>query len=168
MKRLTAVVAAAALVLGSAAVFAQAKPNFAGKWVLEPAPEAAPAPGGGGGGRGGRGGGLGTELTITQDASMVKLDYMAGGRNPGPMSLTYKLDGSDSMNAGAGGNEQTSKAMWDGDKLVVTTALMMGGNTVEQKRTFSLEGGNLIVEQVQPGRDGGPGTPNRMTYKKGM
>lgn len=162
MKRLTALTTVAALVLASAAVFAQAKPNFAGKWTLEPA--AAPAPGGGG--RGGRGG-LGQELTIAQDATTLTLDYVGGGRNPGPVKLTYKLDGSDSTNAGMGGMEQVSKAVWEGEKLVVTTALNFGGNSVEQKRTFSLEGGNLIVETVQPGREGGPGTPTRVTYKKG-
>lgn len=170
MKRLTAVLTAAALVLGTASAFAQAKPNFAGKWVAEAAaPAAAPAGGGapGGGGRGGRGGGLGQELTITQDATTIKIDYVGGGRNPGPVSLTYKLDGSESKNTGMGGMEQVAKAVWEGEKLVVTTAINMGGNAVEQKRTFSLEGGNLVVETVQPGREGGPGAPTRLVYKKG-
>jgi hypothetical protein len=170
MKRLTAFVTAAVLVLGTASAFAQAKPNFAGKWTLEPAAApAAPAgaPAGGGGGRGGgRGGGLGNELTITQDATTLKLDYVGGGRNPGPVSLSYKLDGSESKNTNAAGMEQVAKAVWEGDKLVVTTQIMMAGAAVEQKRTFSLEGGNLVVEQVQPGREGGPGTPVRMVYKK--
>jgi hypothetical protein len=170
MKRLTAVLTAAALVLGTASAFAQAKPNFAGKWVAEAAaPAAAPggAPGGGGGRGGGRGGGLGQELTIVQDATTIKIDYVGTGRNPGPVSLTYKLDGSESKNTGMGGMEQVAKAVWEGEKLVVTTAINMGGNAVEQKRTFSLEGGNLVVETVQPGREGGPGTPTRLVYKKG-
>jgi hypothetical protein len=165
MKRLTAFVTAAVLVLGTASAFAQAKPNFAGKWVAEAAP-AAPgggAPAAGGGRGGGRGGGLGQELTITQDATTLKIDYVGGGRNPGPVSLTYKLDGSDSPNPGFGGNEQISKAAWDGEKLVVTTPFMGG----EQKRTFSLEGGNLVVETANPGREGGPGMTTRMVYKKG-
>jgi hypothetical protein len=167
MKRLTALVTAGVLVLVAASAFAQARPNFAGKWVQEPA--AAGAPAGGGGGRGGgRGGGLGAELTITQSAAELKLDYVGGGRNPGPVSLAYKLDGADSMNTNAAGMEQTAKATWDGDKLVVTTQINMGGNAVEQKRTFSLEGGDLVVETVQPGREGGPGTPNRLVYKKAM
>lgn len=170
MKRLTAIVTAAVFVLGTASAFAQAKPNFAGKWTLEPPPAAAPAgdaaPGGGrGGGRGG-GGGLGNELTIAQDATTLKLDYVGGGRNPGPVSLTYKLDGTESKNTNAMGMEQVAKAVWEGSKLVVTTQINMGGNAVEQKRTLSLEGGNLVVESVQPGRDGGPGTPTRAVYKK--
>lgn len=167
MKRLTALATAAALIIGTASVFAQAKPNFAGKWTMEaPAqPAAAPAPGGGGRG-GGRGGGLGQELTITQDATTLTLDYVAGGRNPGPVKMTYKLDGSESKNTGMGGMEQVAKAVWEGNNLVVTTQINMGGNAVEQKRTFMLEGGNLVVETVQPGREGGPGTPTRVTYKK--
>jgi hypothetical protein len=84
-----------------------------------------------------------------------------------PLKLTYKLDGSDSKNMmpGRGGGdptEQVSKAMWMGDKLVITTTAANG----EQKRTLSLVGGNLTIESVQPGRDGGPGTPTTVTYKK--
>lgn len=169
MKRLTALMTVAALVVGAAGVFAQAKPNFAGKWTLDPASVPAPAGGaaGGGMGRGGRGGGLGQELTITQDAATLTLDYMGGGRNPGPVKLSYALDGSESKNTGMGGQEQLSKAVWEGNNLVVTTQLSFGGNTVEQKRTFSLDGGNLVVETVTPGREGGPGTPVKVTYKKG-
>jgi hypothetical protein len=164
-----AVVAALALAVGSATALAQTRPNFAGKWTLDPAAVAAPAgeaAAGGGGRGGGRGGGLGQELTITQDATTVKIDYMGGGRNPGPVSLTYRLDGTDSSNTNAMGAAQVSKATWQGNSLVVTTQVMMGGNSVEQRRTFSLEGGNLVVETVQPGREGGPGTPTRMVYKK--
>lgn len=163
MKRLTAFLAVAALVVGSVSAFAQAKPNFAGKWTMDPA--SAPAPGGGG--RGGGRGGLGPELTITQDATTVKLDYMGGGRNPGPVSLTYNLDGSDSTNM-MNGNEQVSKAAWDGDKLVITTTVSFGGNSLEQKRMLSLEGGDLVVESENPGRGGGAPTTTRAVYKKGM
>ncbi len=167
MKRVAALAAAMAVILGTAAMAAQAKPSFAGKWTLDPA-SVAPAGGapGGGGGRGGGRGGLGQELTITQDATTLTLDYVGGGRNPGPVKLAYALDGSESKNTGMGGQEQVAKAVWEGDKLVVTTALTMMGQAVEQKRTFSLEGGDLVVETVQPGRGGGPATPVRMVYKK--
>ena len=69
MRRATALLSAAAIVLTAIGVSAQAKPSFAGKWVRE-AP-AAGAPAGGGGGGGGRGGGgaaaLGMNPTVTQD-----------------------------------------------------------------------------------------------------
>lgn len=167
MKRLTALMTAVVLVVGTAAVFGQAPPNFAGKWTLDPASVAAPPAGGpGGGGRGGgRGGGLGQELTIAQTASTLTLDYV-GGRNPGPVKMTYNLDGSESKNTGMGGNEQVSKAVWEGSKLVVTTTLNFGGNSFEQKRAFSLEGGNLIVETTSQGGGGGAGMTSRLVYKK--
>jgi len=86
------------------------------------------------------------------------------------VSTVYNLDGSESKNTtqGRGGpQEQVSKAMWDGAKLMVTTTINAGGNNIEQKRVFAMEGGNLTIETTQPGRDGGPGTPTKLTYKKG-
>ena len=160
-------VVAVVLMFGAAAsLAAQAKPDFSGKWVMDAA--AAPADGGGGGGRGGRGGGrggFGNEFTITQNAQTLTISRMQGDQT---VTTVYNLDGSESKNmvAGRGGGEptaQVSKAMWDGAKLVVTTTAPNG----EQKRVFAMEGGNLTIETTQPGRDGGPGTPNKTTYKKG-
>lgn len=161
MRRITAMVSAAAVVLMTAGLFAQAKPSFAGKWTRV-VDAAAPAPGGGG--RGG-GGGLGMDLTIGQDATTLTIEYMGGGQAPAPVKLVYKLDGSESKNSvpGRGGvMEQTAKASWTGNTLSVNTTMMNG----EQKRTFAIEGDSLVVETVQPGRDGGPGTPTKLTYKK--
>ena len=60
MKRMTAILIAIATIATTASLAAQAKPNFAGKWTLDPASVPAPPAGGGGGGRGGgRGGGGG-------------------------------------------------------------------------------------------------------------
>jgi hypothetical protein len=158
MRRITTLVTVAALSLFTVSLAAQA--NFAGKWTMDPAS----APEAGGGGRGGRGM-LGPELTITQDASTLTLEYVGGGRNPAPVKLVYKLDGSESKNMvmGRGGQqEQVAKAAWQGQSLVVTTTTGFG----EQKRTFSLQGGNLVVETTAPGRDGGPGMSSKATYKK--
>lgn len=159
MRRVTAALGTMIVTMMAIGVAAQA--NFAGKWVMQP-----PADGGaGGGGRGGRGGGLGQELTITQDASTLTLEYMGGGQNPAPVKLVYKLDGSESKNMvmGRGGQtEQVAKASWAGNVLTVTTTTGFG----EQKRTFSLDGGNLVVETTAPGRDGGPGMAVKSVYKK--
>ena len=172
MRRVITLVAAGAFVISTAAgAFAQAKPDFSGSWALDPASApAAPAGGGGGGGgrgggRGGGGGGLGQQFTAKQDANTLTITRDQGGQ---PVSAVYKLDGSESKNtvAGRGGQqEQVSKAMWMGNKLMITTKLNLGGNDVEQSRTLSLEGGNLVVETTQPGRDGGPQT-TKVTYKK--
>jgi hypothetical protein len=173
MRRLTTLAATAAFIVSIATgAFAQAKPDFSGKWTLDPASAPAPAAGGGGGGGGrggggrGGGGGLGQEFTITQDANTLTITRDQGGQ---PVALVYKLDGSESKNtvAGRGGQqEQVSKTMWMANKLMITTKLDFGGNTVEQTRTLSIEGGNLVVEQSQPGRDGGAPQTQKLVYKK--
>lgn len=170
MRRVTAVLSVAAVVLWATAAFAQGKPNFAGKWTRE-APAgggAAAGGGGGGGGRGGGGGGFGQECTITQDASTLTVEYMGGGQNPAPIKLAYKLDGSESKNSmpgrgGAAPTDVTSTAKWDGSKLVITTK-GANGDTV---RTLSMDGAKLSVETTAPGRQGGEPTTTKATYTKG-
>jgi len=167
MRRVTAVLSVAAVVLWATAAFAQGKPNFAGKWTREaPAGGAAAAGGGGGGGgRGGGGGGFGMECTITQDANTLTVEYMAGQN---PLKLAYKLDGSESKNSmpGRGGGaatEVTSTAKWEGSKLVITTK-GANGDTV---RALSMDGAKLSVETTAPGRQGGEATTTKATYTKG-
>jgi hypothetical protein len=174
MRRALTLVAAAAFALTSATgVLAQAKPDFSGKWMMDPASAPAPPAGGGGGGggrgggRGGGGAGFGQEFTAKQDATSLTITRQQGGQD---VTAVYKLDGSESKNtvAGRGGQqEQVSTAKWDGSKLVITTKLDFGGNTVEQVRALSMDAGNLVIEQTQPGRDGGAPTTTKVVYKKG-
>ena len=131
MRRVTAILSVAAVVLMAAGLAAQAKPSFAGEWKIEADPDSG----------GGRSGGPGVDLTITQGATAMTVEYRGGGQAPAPVKLTYKLDGSVSKNmvAGRGGGaptEQVSKAMWAGNKLVVTTTTGTG----EEKHTFSMDG----------------------------
>jgi hypothetical protein len=172
MQRLIAFAGVAALVLGSAiGVHAQAKPDFSGKWTMDPASAPAPpAGGGGGGGRGGRGGGggpFGQEFAAKQDANTLTITRMQGDQ---AVVTTFNLDGSESKNtvAGRGGpQEQVSKATWEGNRLVITTSVNFGGNAVEQRRVLSMDGGNLVIEQTNPGRGGGEPTTTKLVYKKG-
>jgi hypothetical protein len=157
MRRVTAILSVTAVVLMAAGLVAQAKPSFAGEWKIVADP-----PDGGGG----RGGGPGIDLTITQGATAMTLEYL-GGQAPAPVKLTYKLDGSVSKNmmAGRGGGaptEQVSKAMWVGNNIVLTTTTGAG----EEKRTFSMEGGYLVVQTSAPARNGGAPNVTRVTYKK--
>jgi hypothetical protein len=129
---------------------AQAKPSFAGEWKLVADREL---------------GEPGIDLTITQSATAMTVEYRAGGQAPAPVKLTYKLDGSVSKNmmAGRGGGaptEQVSKAMWAANKLVVTTTTGAG----EEKRTFSMEGDNLVVETSA--RNGGAPNITKVTYQR--
>ena len=153
MRRVTAILSVAAVVLMAAGLVAQAKPSFAGEWkmVADPAAQGEP----------------GIDLTITQSATAMTVEYRAGGQAPAPVKLTYKLDGSVSKNmmAGRGGGaptEQVSKAMWAGNNIVVTTTTGAG----EEKRTFSMEGGYLVVETSAPARNGGAPNVTKVTYKR--
>jgi hypothetical protein len=161
MRRVTAILSVAAVVLMAAGLVAQAKPSFAGEWKMVADPAAAPPDGGGGRG------GPGMDLTITQGATAMIVEYMGGAQAPAPVKLTYKLDGSVSKNmmAGRGGGaptEQVSKAMWAGNNIVVTTTTGAG----EEKRTFSMEGGTLVVETSAPARYFGAPNVTKVTYKK--
>lgn len=158
MKRVAASLSVAAVILMAPGLVAQAKPSFAGEWKIVANP-----PDGGDG----RGSGPGIDLTIKQGATAMTLEYRGGGQAPAPVKLTYNLDGSVSKNmmAGRGGGaptEQASKAMWAGNKIVVTTTTGAG----EEKRTFSMDGGYLVVETSAPSRDGRAPNVTKVTYKK--
>jgi len=152
MRRVTAILSVAAVVLMAAGLLAQAKPGFAGEWKLV-ADQGLGEPG--------------IDLTITQSATAMTVEYRAGGQAPAPVKLTYTLDGAVSKNmmAGRGGGaptEQVSKALWVANKLVVTTTTGAG----EEKRTFSMEGDNLVVETSAPARNGGAPNITKVTYKR--
>jgi hypothetical protein len=152
MRRVTAILSVAAVILMAAGLVAQAKPSFAGEWKIV-ADQGLGEPG--------------VDLTITQSATAMTVEYRAGGQAPAPVKLTYKLDGSVSKNmmAGRGGGaptEQLSKAVWASNNIVVTTTTGAG----EEKRTFSMDGGNLVVETSAPARDGRAPFVTKLTYKK--
>ena len=166
----TGLVTVAAFVLAtSVGMYAQAKPDFSGSWVMDPAVAGAPAGGGGGGRGGGRGGGagFGPQFTAKQDVKMLTIERTQGDAT---VSAMYMLDGSESKNtvAGRGGQtEQVSKATWEGDTLVIVTTFNAGPANVEQRRVLSMDGGNLVIEQTAPGRGGGEPTTTKLVYKKG-
>jgi hypothetical protein len=161
-------IAMATIVAVGVALNAQGKPDFSGKWVMDPAP-AAPVGDAGARGAGGRGAGatgfqpgFGPEFTIKQDAKTLTITRGQGS------PLVYNLDGSDSKNMVTRGGEQqaqVAKATWEGNKLVIATEVNFQGNTAEQRRVLSFEGGNLVIDQTNPGRGGGG--PIKVVYKKG-
>ena len=148
MRRVTAILSVAAVVLMAADLVAQAKPSFAGEWKMDvPMGQGSP----------------GVDLITTQDATSMTVE---SPKAPAPVKLTYKLDGSVSKNtmAGRGGGptEQISKAMWAGNNIVVTTTTGAG----EEKRTFSMEGSDLVVETSAAARNGGAPNVTKVTYKR--
>ena len=163
MKKAIVTIGALMFVAFAANAFAQAKPNFAGKWTLVPDPNA-PAPTG----RGGRGGGgLGQAFSAEQnDKALTVVTTTQAGET----KAVYNLDGSESKNPlNFNGNtiDRVSKAKWDGAKLVITTTTNFNGNANESTQTWSLDAtGNLIVESTSNFGGNGP-TTTKATYKKG-
>ncbi|MCI0430128.1 MAG: hypothetical protein L0210_06250, partial [Rhodospirillales bacterium] len=110
------------------------KPDFSGTWTLDPA--SAPAAGGGGAGgvgRGGGGGALGSgPATVKQTADALTIERTMGDVK---VTLTYKLDGTESRNMmmGRGGQpaDSISTAKWDGPKLTIVTKQEMDGQVTE-------------------------------------
>ena len=145
----TAVLSLAALALLAGSAATQAKPNFAGNWTLntEKSDPMGGGPGGGGGGAG-RGTGMGSApLTITQTDDKLVIEIKAET----PRTLTYALDGKESMNPGMRGAETKSKARWEGESLIIesTTAMSTPNGdvtiTAKEVRTVSADGKTMTV-----------------------
>ena len=156
--KLTRVGLIAAAILAVATVTLAQKPDFSGTWRLDPA-SAAPA---GGGRRGGGGSVLGNgPATIKQTADALTIERTMGD---GQVTLTYKLDGTESRNMmmGDGGEpaDSLSTTKWDGPKLTIVTKQEMGGQVTESTQVWTVEGSTLTVETTDA-----RGTQKRV-YKK--
>jgi hypothetical protein len=150
---------AVALAVPSIAV-AQAKPDFSGKWIQDMEKS---DPMGGGGGRGPAGP---QTWTYTQTATELAMERETPN---GVQKTVYKLDGSDSVNAGGRGGDVTSKTVWDGNKLVTkyTRAMGQSGATIEVTETRSIEAdGTLVVVSTMKGGPQGD-TSRKTVFKKG-
>jgi hypothetical protein len=153
-KTMTVFALAVVLALPSVAL-AQAKTDFSGTWTFDEAKsDPAPARAGGGGGGGGRGGGRmggapATAMTIKQTGTELTMERTMA---QGPQTVTLKLDGTDSTNT-IGAGPATSKAVWDGPRLVVTTTQTMQGRggeiTINSKEIYSVSGNVLTIETTR-------------------
>ena len=150
----------AAAILAVATVAWAQKPDFSGTWTLDPASTRAADVGGGG--RRGGGGALGNgPATVKQTADALTIDRTMGDAN---VTLTYKLDGTESRNTMMGRGVQpadsVSTAKWDGPKLTIVTKQEMGGEVAEFTQVWTVEGSTLTVETISA-----RGTQKRV-YKK--
>ena len=133
---------------------------------------------GGGGGRGRRGAaaarGSGPEVTLTQDATTLKVERTLGQNT---ITMTYILggEGKNTMAGRQGGapTEIPYKTAWEGAKLVITTTTtmtMQDGSpmTMTSKQALSIAAdGTLLVENTSPPMGGGDPVTTKVTYKKG-
>ena len=162
---------------------AQPPVDFSGRWTLDattiavtaavpgrPAATAAP---------GDMGSGWGSTITVAQDATQLSVEYAVFSRydlQP-PLTFTYPLDGSEGRNTwtlGRGEQVESSRARWDGQKLVIVTTSRIVDRaagkpfTAELTRTLWLESPTtMIVEVTRAGVLGGPPSTTRSVYRKG-
>jgi hypothetical protein len=122
--------------------------DFTGKWVQDM--EKSDPMGGGraGGGGGGRGPAGPQTITITQTATELTIERET---QAGVQKTVYKLDGTESVNAGGRGGEVKSTSKWDGAKLVTKSSRSMTNQageamTIETEEVRSLEAdGTMLV-----------------------
>jgi len=178
MRRVTALLGAAAVVGLMATTFAQGT-NFSGTWTRDAG--AAPAGGGGGGAAGGgggqRGGGMGggggafncgMECTISQDAKALTIKRPANAQTgTAPADIVLNLSGATKLEQpGRGGAAATPyevNAKWDGAKWVLSRVIDAQGTSITTTQTISVEGGKLTVVTTST-REGA--TPQTATYTK--
>ena len=163
MRRMTALLGAAAIVLATTSAFAQ-KANFAGKWTRE-APAAGAAAAGGGGGGGGAFN-CGMTCDITQDATSIKVSRMQGEAT---VVASFPTAGGEAKNQqpgrqGAPPTDVVSTTKWDGAKYIVTTTRDFQGTSITSTQTISIEGGKLTIVTTSS-REGA--APSTITYTKG-
>jgi hypothetical protein len=150
-------VALLAFVLALPAMAMAQTPDFSGKWTQD-MEKSDPAPQGRGGGRGPQ------SFTISQTATEITIERETPN---GVMKTVYKLDGSESVNAGGRGGDITSKSVWEGGKLVTKYSRTMGENTIEVTETRSLDAdGTMVVTTAMKGGPQGD-TTRKTVFKKG-
>ena len=119
--------------------YAQAKPDFSGKWA--PKVDANAPQGGGGGMRMGGG-----PMAVKQAGNELAVEQTMGDQT---MSSVYKLDGTESVNKTMRG-ESKSTAKFDGAKLVIKTNSEGPNGPMETTQTWTLsaDGKELTILNV--------------------
>ena len=124
------------------------------------------------------GSGFGPNITITQDADQLTIEYpffVRGDLQP-PLLFVFALDGSETTNSvtmGQGVQEQTSTVAWEGTTLAISTVHTLRhpetgeAIPVHVKQALSLESPTLLViEATRSGVLGGEASTTRTTYRK--
>jgi hypothetical protein len=111
------------------------------------------------------GGAPATAMTIKQTPTELTMDRTTA---QGAQTAVYKLDGSESTNT-IGPGPATSKAAWDGARLVITTTQTVQGRggeiTINSKEIYSVQGPTLTIETTRttPGGE----ISRKLIYTKG-
>ena len=137
-QRVLGVVAVAAL-LWSATVLSQAKPDLSGTWQMVSQGSAGPA--------------FGEEFTVKHTADVLTIEVL---KPRAGLTLSYKLDGTETTNSGGGANSRTwstlSVAQWRNNRLVITTKAVGAPNPLTASQVLSVSAdGRLSVEMMVSG-----------------
>ena len=141
MKFVTLCLVLAVADFGAVGLTAQARPNFSGTWIVV-GPE-----------QGIR------ELTIKQDDSTLSLEGP-----PDVTKRTFKLDGSETEMSAPDGKPLLAKAVWEGNKLVVTINFPEIKQDI-RRQTWAMDAdGQLVIETEFLG--GKPQAPLKEVFKR--
>lgn len=144
MKR--AILSVVAVLAVTAAVSAQAKPNFAGKWKAA---------------------GTFNSWTITVEGQKMTVTITVAGNSE---STVYMLDGTPvkkPLETPNGPAENISTSAWDGDVLVTTTQTAFG-TTVTERRWLEPDGTMRVQNILEiPGKPSPPPGPGMVFTKVG-
>jgi len=137
---------------------AQAHPNFAGKWVLDPkSVDAGMGP-------------VSMTLTVTQDAKTISTESVAQSQmGEQKSSRVLNLDGSPSKNkipSPGGEIELTSTTSWDGPVFVIETKGEVQGQAITYNERWSLDADGKTFHVQREGTAMGQSISLKLTFNK--
>lgn len=146
MKRLPLVLAAA-LILG-AGVMAQKRPDFTGRWVVDP-----PAKG------------AGQEIVLKQDDKTLTMSV------EGKRGRAHQLDGTEQRTVipmRGGEVVMLSRAVWQGDTIVITTTTSYPNNMkTVSKEIWSIDAqGRLVIDFTETAEGQSESVKNKVTHTR--
>lgn len=139
--------AVAALIVATvlALANAQSRPDFSGRWKISQAKSSAGATGNS------ARIGFPSELVIKQNAGELHVEMIFPRSDP--LTAVYKFDGSEVTIGLTAGVTEKAKAVWEGDKLAVTSRRVIttafGDFVADNKEMWSLSGNILSIAKTQ-------------------
>ena len=165
MRRATAVLGAAAIVLGSVGAFAQGKPSFAGSWTPDMEktvaanpnqPKAVPAA---------------RPMAIKQDAATFTIERLGAPTPPQGVpasAVTYNLNNQpmdvDSSKREPNERPAQVRARWVNDTIVLETTRNVKDAKIVSTVTYARDGKYLVVTSKEPDASAPGGTKTIVTY----
>jgi len=134
-----------------AAIGAQQKPDFSGRWVM-----VSPAQG------------AGAEQVVKHNDKTLTIEHLSSG---GSHRQAYEIDGVEHRSTLASRGQEIVTlytASWDGTRLVIASRTTYpNGMKTQSKEIWSLDAqGRLVIDYTESGPGGQPGPATKVTYVK--